>query len=64
MSAMLAGYFSYDIIRFKEKIPNIRLVFMGGKHPNPDVPVNKIVQKSIDLATSFNLLNKNHIFNK
>ena len=22
MSAMLAGYFSYDIIRFKEKIPN------------------------------------------
>jgi len=47
----------------KEKIPNIRLVFMGGKHPNPDVPINKIVQKSIDLATSFNLLNKNVFFN-
>ncbi len=22
MSAMIAGYFGYDIIRFKEKIPN------------------------------------------
>jgi glycosyltransferase involved in cell wall biosynthesis len=48
----------------KEKIPNIRLVFMGGKHPNPDVPINKIVQKSIDLANSLNLLNKNIFFNE
>jgi len=48
----------------KEKIPNIRLVFMGGKHPNPDVPINKIVQKSIDLANSLNLLNKNVFFNE
>ena len=48
----------------KVKIPNIRLVFMGGKHPNPDVLVNKIVQKSINLANSYNLLNKNIFFNE
>ena len=51
------------INKVKETIPNIRLVFMGGKHPNPDVPVNKIVQKAIDLATSYSLLNKNVFFN-
>jgi len=47
----------------KNSIPNIRLVFMGGKHPNPDVPVNKIMQKAIDLAKSYDLLNKNIFFN-
>ena len=49
--------------KVKNSIPNIRLVFMGGKHPNPDVPVNKIVQKAIDLANSYGLLNKNVYFN-
>jgi glycosyltransferase involved in cell wall biosynthesis len=47
-----------------KKKPNLRLVFMGGKHPNPDVPLNKIVKKSIDLATELALLNKNVFFNE
>jgi hypothetical protein len=49
--------------KVKNSIPNIRLVFMGGKHPNPDVPINKVVQKSIDLATKYDFLNKNVFFN-
>jgi len=48
----------------RKTIPNIRLVFMGGKHPNPDVPINKIVQKNIDLANSLDLINKNVFFNE
>jgi len=48
----------------RKTIPNIRLVFMGGKHPNPDVLINKIVQKSIDLANSLDLINKNVFFNE
>jgi glycosyltransferase involved in cell wall biosynthesis len=48
----------------KQKKSNLRLVFMGGKHPNPDVPQNKIVQKAIDLAKELDLLDKNVFFNK
>lgn len=48
----------------KQKKSNLRLVFMGGKHPNPDVPQNKIVQKTIDLAKELDLLDKNVFFNE
>jgi glycosyltransferase involved in cell wall biosynthesis len=47
----------------KKGKPNLRLVFMGGKHPNPDVPINKMVKKAIDLATDLDLLDKNVFFN-
>jgi glycosyltransferase involved in cell wall biosynthesis len=36
---------------------------MGGKHPNPDVPQNKIVNKAHTLAENLNLLNTNVFFN-
>lgn len=48
----------------KQKKSNLRLVFMGGKHPNPDVPQNKMVQRAIDLAQNLNLLDKNVFFNE
>ena len=47
----------------KNKVANLRLVFMGGKHPNPDVPQNKIVNKAHTLAENLNLLNTNVFFN-
>jgi glycosyltransferase involved in cell wall biosynthesis len=42
---------------------NVRLFFMGTKHPNPDVPPMSIVQKSRDLAAELGVLNSHVFFN-
>jgi len=43
-------------------IPNIRLVFMGTKSPNPKVPVMDMTTRAIDLAAKLGLTDKNVFF--
>lgn len=42
----------------ENKHPEIKLVFFGVKHPNPDVPAMQEASKTIDLSKELNLLNK------
>lgn len=43
---------------------DIRLFFMGVKHPNPGVPEMDVVRESRQLAESLGILNKNVFFNE
>lgn len=47
-----------------ETRPNIRLFFLGTRHPNPDVPEMAIVGETRELARSLGVLNKNVFFNE
>lgn len=47
-----------------EKHPNIRLFFMGVKHPNPDVPEMEAVVAARGVAQELGLTNKNVFFNE
>jgi GT2 family glycosyltransferase/glycosyltransferase involved in cell wall biosynthesis len=55
------------LIRAMAKIAEIRddikLFFMGVKHPNPQVKELKLVNETIDLAKKLNIYNKNVFFN-
>ena len=42
---------------------DIKLFFMGVKHPNPQVKESKLVNETIDLAKKLNIYNKNVFFN-
>ena len=42
---------------------DIKLVFMGARHPNPDVPPMRAVQESIDLARELGVLDSHVVFN-
>lgn len=44
--------------------PDLRLVFMGTKHPNPDVPAMKMLTDARQLATELGLLDKYVFFNE
>ncbi|CAN5419293.1 hypothetical protein BH11CYA1_BH11CYA1_43000 [soil metagenome] len=44
------------------EIPNIRLVFMGTKSPNPKVPVMDMTTKAIELSSKLGLTDKNVFF--
>lgn len=46
----------------KEKIPNVRLVFMGKKSPNPQVGSMAMADKACQLATELKLLDENVFF--
>jgi len=48
----------------KEKFPNIRLVFMGRKSPNPQVGTMDMVARTEHLAEELGLLNENVFFPK
>jgi GT2 family glycosyltransferase/glycosyltransferase involved in cell wall biosynthesis len=47
-----------------ERHPDIRLFFMGVKHPNPDVPEMAAVARSRALATHLGIAGKNVFFNE
>jgi len=55
------------LIRAMAKIAEIRddikLFFMGVKHPNPQVKELKLVNETVDLAKKLNIYNKNVFFN-
>ncbi len=44
--------------RASEKIPNLRLFFMGMKSPNPQVPLMPMAVKAKQLAAELNVLNR------
>lgn len=52
-----------SIARAKEQVPNLRLVFMGMKSPNPKVPIMKMAHDAIELSERLGLTNQ-HVFFK
>lgn len=44
----------------RKRVPNIRLLFMGAKHPNPDVPEMKMAVQARELVTELGL--GEHVF--
>lgn len=56
------------LIRAVEKVaavvPNVRLVFMGMKHPNPDVPAMSMANQSRELADELGLSGRHVFFNE
>lgn len=47
----------------RESHPNLRLFFLGAKHPNPDVPEMKVAHQAMKLADELELTNKHVFFN-
>lgn len=47
----------------KEKHPDVRLYFLGMKHPNPGVPAMRVAQEALDLSKSLGLTDKHVFFN-
>jgi hypothetical protein len=50
--------------RLKEKLPEVRLYFMGVKHPNPGVPDMRIAWEAKQLAAELGLLGRQVFFNE
>jgi GT2 family glycosyltransferase len=47
----------------RERVPEVRLFFLGTKHPNPDVPEMRVAWESRQLATELGLLDTHVFFN-
>lgn len=47
-----------------QKHSNLRLVFMGTKHPNPKVPAMQMLNDAVQISTELKLLNKHVFFNE
>ena len=52
------------VARLGERHPDLRLFFMGVKHPNPDVPEMEAVSRSRALASELGLLGRAVFFNE
>jgi len=52
------------VAQLAERRPNIRLFFLGTKHPNPDVPEMEIVGKARTLAEELGVAGRQVIFNE
>ncbi|QOR45197.1 glycosyltransferase family 4 protein [Trueperella pecoris] len=50
--------------RVRETVPNIRLLFMGAKHPNPDVPEMQMLRDARALSDEMGLTGKHVFFNE
>ncbi|MFC8192697.1 glycosyltransferase [Cellulomonas sp. NPDC057328] len=53
----------HAIDRMKERVPEVRLLFMGVKHPNPAVPEMRMAVQARSLAERLGLLGTHVIFN-
>jgi GT2 family glycosyltransferase/glycosyltransferase involved in cell wall biosynthesis len=51
------------IDRLRARIPEIRLFFMGTKHPNPDVPEMRVLREAHQLATDLGIVDTHVFFN-
>ncbi len=51
------------VAKAKDRVPNLRLVFMGMKSPNPKVPIMKMARDAIELSERLGLTGK-HVFFK
>ncbi len=47
--------------RLRHELPRVRLVFMGTKHPNPEVPAMRVAAEARELAQTLGLLGR-HVF--
>ena len=52
------------IHRLSATRPNLRMYFLGGKHPNPDVPEMEMVGKAVALARELGILDTFVFFNE
>lgn len=52
------------VARVSTTHPNVRLFFLGVKHPNPDVPEMKMERRARELAESLQLTNRVVFFNE
>jgi GT2 family glycosyltransferase/glycosyltransferase involved in cell wall biosynthesis len=52
------------IAKLAETRPNVRLFFLGVRHPNPDVPEMAIVAKTRELAAQLGVADRNVFFNE
>lgn len=52
------------IAQIRAEIPNVRLLFMGAKHPNPDVPQMQMLRDARALADELGLTNVHVFFNE
>jgi glycosyltransferase involved in cell wall biosynthesis len=52
------------IDRLKERVPNVRLYFMGMRHPNADVPAMRMALDTRRLVDSLELLDTHVFFNE
>ena len=50
--------------RVRATVPNVRLYFLGMRHPNPDVPEMQMAQQLRTLATQLGLLGTHVFFNE
>ena len=48
----------------REQVPNIRLFFMGAKHPNPDVPEMQMLRDARAIASELGLAGTHVFFNE
>jgi GT2 family glycosyltransferase len=49
--------------RLRQKVPEVRLYFLGTKHPNPDVPEMKVAWHAQELAKELGVLDTHVFFN-
>src|SRR5262249_54798831 len=49
--------------RVRRQHPNVRLVFMGGTHPNPEVPSMRVAAQATSLADDLGLTDRHVFFN-
>jgi glycosyltransferase involved in cell wall biosynthesis len=47
----------------RDDLPNVRLVFMGMRHPNPDVPEMRVAAETMALADELGLTGRHVFFN-
>jgi GT2 family glycosyltransferase len=50
--------------RLRQKVPEVRLYFLGTKHPNPDVPEMKTAWEARELAKDLGVLDTHVFFNE
>ena len=49
--------------RLKERVPEVRLVFMGMTHPNPGIPKMRMAHETVQLSDELGLTGKHVFFN-
>ena len=51
------------VARLAQSHPRVKLVFMGTRHPNPDVPLQRAVEESLAVAREAGVLDRHVFFN-
>ncbi len=54
----------HAVDRLRERLPNVRLFFMGLKHPNPDIPEMRMAVSARDLSDRLGLTGTHAFFNE